>query len=169
MPLSNMRLVAFALAVSALACGADAQNRPAPAPTVAPAASAAAPAKAAGTFDSGRAWEHLRRQVAIGPRVAGSPAIAETRRYLTAQLKSAGLAVREQPFTGDTPTGKVAMINLIATLPGKRSDRIIIATHYDTKIFKQFRFVGASDGASKTIALFISAIEAHSQCPVPDE
>ena len=42
------------------------------------------------------------------------------------------------------------MVNLIATLPGRRPDRIIIATHYDTKIFRQFRFVGASDGASST-------------------
>ena len=48
----------------------------------------------------------------------------------------------------DTPAGKVPMVNLIATIPGARKDRIVIAGHYDTKRFAQFRFVGASDGGS---------------------
>ena len=30
-------------------------------------------------FDSKRAWEHLRKQVSIGPRPSGTPAIVETR------------------------------------------------------------------------------------------
>ncbi|HLJ20615.1 MAG TPA: hypothetical protein VKU84_10470, partial [Stellaceae bacterium] len=38
------------------------------------------------TFDSGRAWEHLRQMVAIGPRPAGSPEIEATRRYIKTQL-----------------------------------------------------------------------------------
>jgi glutaminyl-peptide cyclotransferase len=42
------------------------------------------------------------------------------------------------------------MVNLIATIPGRRADRIVIATHYDTKLFREFRFVGASDAASST-------------------
>ena len=45
------------------------------------------------------------------------------------------------------------MVNLIATIPGRRSDRIVLATHYDTKLFREFRFVGASDGASSTAAV----------------
>ena len=47
-------------------------------------------------FDSSRAWAHLERQVALGPRPAGSAAIAECRRYIVAQLKAAGLTAREQ-------------------------------------------------------------------------
>jgi Zn-dependent M28 family amino/carboxypeptidase len=108
---------------------------------------------AAATFDSGRAWEHLRRQVAFGPRPAGSGALADCRRYLLAELKTAGIPAREQPFTADTPKGKVAMVNIIATIPGRRADRIIIASHYDTKLYSQFRFVGASDSASSTAVL----------------
>ena len=34
----------------------------------------------AAKFDAGRAWEHLRQLVSIGPRPAGSPAIAQTRK-----------------------------------------------------------------------------------------
>jgi Zn-dependent M28 family amino/carboxypeptidase len=105
------------------------------------------------TFDSGRAFEHLRQQVAFGPRPAGSAALAQCRRYIVEQLKAAGIAAREQAFDAETPTGRVHMINLIATIPGRRADRIVLATHYDTKLFREFRFVGASDGASSTAAV----------------
>ena len=45
------------------------------------------------------------------------------------------------------------MVNIVATIPGRRADRIALATHYDTKLFREFRFVGASDGASSTAAV----------------
>jgi hypothetical protein len=105
------------------------------------------------SFDSNRAWEHLRKQVAIGPRPSGTPAIVETRRYITEQLKAAGIDSREQMFIGMTPLGEVSMANIIATIPGKRRDRIAIASHFDTKLYREFRFVGANDGASSTAAL----------------
>jgi len=104
-------------------------------------------------FDSNRAWEHLRRQVAFGPRPAGSAALAECRRYIIAELKSAGIQAQEQGFEAQTPVGRIRMVNVVATIPGARPDRIAIASHYDTKLFKQFRFVGASDGASSTAVL----------------
>jgi Zn-dependent M28 family amino/carboxypeptidase len=119
--------------------------------------SAIAPTKQAAiaptTFDSNRAWEHLRRQVSFGPRPAGSAALADCRRYLLAELKAAGLTAREQAFTADTPSGAIAMANIIATIPGRRADRIILGSHYDTMPRREFRFVGASDGASSTAAL----------------
>jgi glutaminyl-peptide cyclotransferase len=101
-------------------------------------------------FDSNRAWEHLRRQVAFGPRPSGSAAIGETRRYLVEQLKAAGIDCREQAFDASTPLGPMKMANVIGTIPGARPERIALATHFDTKLFRQFRFVGASDGASST-------------------
>jgi glutaminyl-peptide cyclotransferase len=99
-------------------------------------------------FDSNRAWEHLRQLVSIGPRPSGSPAIEQTRKYIKDQLASSGVAVTEQKWVDDTPAGKMTMVNLVATIPGARKDRIVIAGHYDTKRFPQFRFVGASDGGS---------------------
>ena len=104
-------------------------------------------------FDSARAWEHLRQQVAIGPRPAGSAALLACRRYIVAQLKTAGITSREQPFVATTPTGRLPMANVVATIPGRRPERIVLATHYDTKLFREFRFVGASDGASSTAAV----------------
>ncbi|MEO8258669.1 MAG: M28 family peptidase [Acidobacteriota bacterium] len=105
------------------------------------------------TFDSNRAWEHLRQLVAIGPRPSGSAAIEQSRTYIKTQLAAAGVTAAEQKWTDDTPAGKLAMVNLIATLPGARKDRIVIAGHYDTKRFTRFRFVGASDGGSSAAFL----------------
>jgi hypothetical protein len=104
-------------------------------------------------FDSGRAWEHLRQLVAIGPRPAGSPAIEQTRKYIKDQLAAAGVTFMEQAWDDETPLGKVRMVNLIATIAGARKDRLVIAGHYDTKLFRQFRFVGASDGGSSAAFL----------------
>src|SRR5882672_12829226 len=104
-------------------------------------------------FDAGRAWEHLRQLVAIGPRPSGSPAIEQSRKYIKDQLAAAGVPVVEQTWDEQTPIDKVRMVNLIATIPGARKDRIAITGHYDTKLFREFRFVGASDGGSSAAFL----------------
>lgn len=104
-------------------------------------------------FDSSKAWEHLRQQLNIGPRPSGSPANVKTRDYIKAQLTALGIKPVEQPFEGATPLGPVKMVNIIGTIPGKSPERIILASHFDTKLFKNMRFVGASDGASSTAAL----------------
>jgi Zn-dependent M28 family amino/carboxypeptidase len=108
---------------------------------------------AASAFDGGKAYEHLRQVVAIGPRPAGSPGAAATRAYITKQLAALGIKAEEQAFEATTPIGKVKMVNLRATLPGSGSTRIIVAGHYDTKIFRDFPFVGANDGGSSTAFL----------------
>ena len=45
------------------------------------------------------------------------------------------------------------MKNIIAVIPGEAREIIIIGAHYDTKLFKNFRFVGANDGGSGTAVL----------------
>jgi len=104
-------------------------------------------------FDSGRAWEHLRQLVAIGPRPAGSAAIEQTRKYIKNKLEAEGLAVVEQVWDDRTPIDTVHMVNLIVTIPGTHKDRLVIAGHYDTKLTREFRFVGASDGGSSAAFL----------------
>jgi glutaminyl-peptide cyclotransferase len=119
---------------------------------------AALAAQTQGTgFDSSKAWEHLRQQVTIGPRPSGSPANVKTRDYIKAQLAALGIKSVEQPFDGATPLGPVKMVNIIGTIPGKSADRIVIGSHFDTKLFRNMRFVGASDGASSTAALLEAA------------
>ncbi|HVB38942.1 MAG TPA: M28 family peptidase [Vicinamibacterales bacterium] len=110
------------------------------------------PAKAA-AFDSDRAYGDLRQIVTFGPRPAGSAALAETRTYIEGELKKAGVTFHEQPFDASTPLGKVHMVNIVATFPGTSPDRLLITGHYDTKLFRQFRFVGADDGGSSAAFL----------------
>ena len=91
--------------------------------------------------------------VAIGPRPAGSAELRQTRAYIGRQITGFGLTLQEQQFTASTPVGRVEMSNLVVRLPGQRPDRILFIGHYDTKILKGQRFVGASDGGSSAAFL----------------
>jgi Zn-dependent M28 family amino/carboxypeptidase len=108
---------------------------------------------AAPGFDSSRAWEHLRQLVALGPRPAGSPAIDQARAYIKKQLAASGVSVTEQAWEDKTPVGPIKMVNLVATIPGASKNRLIIGGHYDTKRFREIRFVGANDGGSSAAFL----------------
>jgi glutaminyl-peptide cyclotransferase len=116
-------------------------------------ATAGAAARTTGAFDSSRAFEHLRQLVAIGPRPAGSAGIQQARDYIGTQLKALGLTPQEQVFEAQTPFGVVRMANVIARIPGTRPERILLTGHFDTKLFRQFRFVGANDGGSSAAML----------------
>jgi hypothetical protein len=104
-------------------------------------------------FDGGRAFEHLRQIVAIGPRPAGSQGAELTRLYMTQQLSIMGLTAEEQPFVAQTPLGTSRMTNLRVTIPGPGPGRLVIGGHYDTKLFREFTFVGANDGGSSAAFL----------------
>jgi Zn-dependent M28 family amino/carboxypeptidase len=91
--------------------------------------------------------------VAIGPRVAGSPGGVRARQYIVDALRAAGVTVRVEPFDADTPHGRLPMANIVAVLPGRRPDVILIAGHYDTKWFRELKFVGANDGGSSAALL----------------
>lgn len=104
-------------------------------------------------FDGGRAYEHIRRLVALGPRPAGSAALAESRKYIAGELQRLGLKAEEQRFDVVTPLGPRSMVNVIARIRGARPERIILAGHYDTKFYREFTFVGANDGGSSAAFL----------------
>ncbi len=116
-------------------------------------AAAAVAAQSPAGFDGSRAYEHLRQVVAFGPRPAGSPALESTRRYIRSQLADIGIQTVEQAFDAETPIGRIRMVNLIARIPGSSADRIVFAGHYDTKLYREFRFVGANDAGSSTAFL----------------
>jgi glutaminyl-peptide cyclotransferase len=104
-------------------------------------------------FDGAAALRHVERLVAIGPRVAGSPGGVKARQYIVDSLRAAGVTVRVEPFDADTPHGRLPMANIVAVIPGRRPDVILIAGHYDTKWFREFKFVGANDGGSSAALL----------------
>jgi hypothetical protein len=104
---------------------------------------------AAVAFNGERALDHVKKQMEIGPRVSGSPELAMMRDYIVSSLKKSGLGVRQDEFTATTPLGEKKMVNLTAEIPGESKDVVMIASHYDSKFYKDMRFVGANDpGAS---------------------
>jgi glutaminyl-peptide cyclotransferase len=50
-------------------------------------------------------------------------------------------------------TKEVTGYNIVSTLKGKSDCSVLIGGHYDTKYFKDFKFVGANDGGSSTILM----------------
>jgi hypothetical protein len=112
---------------------------------------------AAPKFNGQRAFEDIGKLVAIGPRVAGTPGAQAARDYIRKELQAVGVAVEEQPFEANTPNGRVKMVNLRATFPSaggaSSKQRLVIGGHYDTKLFKEFTFVGANDAGSSAAFL----------------
>lgn len=106
-------------------------------------------------FESARAFDHVKRLVALGPHPSGSDAIKKAQEYIESELKSYGLKVTEDGFNAETPHGTVPMKNIIAELRGEKPDVVLITGHYDTKL--QSGFVGANDGGSSAAAVLETA------------
>jgi hypothetical protein len=99
-------------------------------------AASPAPRTQVNRFDGARAFAHLRAQVAIGPRPAGSAAS----RRLAERLR------RELP-NGRFQTVPGGLRNVIGTVRGRDPSRVVVVgAHYDTEDIPGF--VGANDGAS---------------------
>jgi glutaminyl-peptide cyclotransferase len=92
-------------------------------------------------FDSGRAWAELRRQVALGPRPAGSRTLRRLARRLRRKLPAGRF---------ELVPGHARLRNIVGRLPGTKP-ALAIAAHYDTKRLPGF--VGANDGAAGTAAV----------------
>lgn len=138
-----MVLVVFLLAFP-LGCHAQSNS------SVGGIAAASNEAKAA-ECDAARAYEHVKKLVAIGPRASGSESIKTAQQYLENELKGYGLKVSEDAFVGETPRGAVPMKNIIGELAGQKPGIVMITGHYDTK--RQAGFVGANDGGSSAAAV----------------
>jgi glutaminyl-peptide cyclotransferase len=117
------------------------KTNPQPAATLAPIPGAVA-------FNGERAMEHVKKQLEFGPRPPGSPELVKTRAYILEQLRSYGLKVTTDEFNASTPMGEKSMVNITAELPGESKDVIMLTSHYDSKYFKNMRFVGANDPGS---------------------
>jgi glutaminyl-peptide cyclotransferase len=89
-------------------------------------------------FDERSAWTFLKRQVALGPRPAGS----QKSRELAELLRRSIPRGRFQAVPG-------GLRNVVGTIPGRNPRRmVVLGAHYDTKDLPGF--VGANDSASGT-------------------
>ena len=87
-------------------------------------------------FDAAAAFRSVRRQVALGPRPAGSSASRDLARRIRRALPNG----RFQAVPG-------GLRNVVGRVPGRDPDRfVVVGAHYDTKDVPGF--VGANDGAS---------------------
>ena len=90
-------------------------------------------------YDSARAWKHLKYQVALGPRPAGSAQSRTLARYLRNRLPR-----------GHFEAVPGSLRNVVGRIPGSKP-AIVVGAHYDTKDLPGF--VGANDGAGGTAAV----------------
>jgi Zn-dependent M28 family amino/carboxypeptidase len=95
-----------------------------------------------------KAMEHVRAQVAFGPRPPGSAALEKCRAYITDQLRGYGYEVQVDEFEAGTPYGGKVMKNLIARKGTSSRGVVALASHYDTKLMEGIEFVGANDPGS---------------------
>ncbi|MEA4862081.1 MAG: M28 family peptidase [Victivallaceae bacterium] len=100
-------------------------------------------------FDRARAWRHADKLVGFGQRVAGSDELRMAGDYILAELASASVHGERQEFDENG----IRFCNIIATIPGRESDRIVmISCHYDLKKLDP-PMDGANDGASAAAVL----------------
>ena len=97
--------------------------------------------------------DHVRKQIDFGPRPPDSPQLVKTRDYISSQLKSYGLNVSIDEFNVTTPLGEKKMANIVGEIPGETKTLILIASHYETKYYKDMHFVGANDPATSVATL----------------
>ncbi len=105
-----------------------------------------------------KAYEHVVAMVEMGPRPAGSRALERNRVYLEEQLAAVGWETERQAFEAETPIGPIQFCNIRARFPvpnegvgtWDRRAYILVGSHFDTKLYTNFRFVGANDAGSST-------------------
>lgn len=107
-------------------------------------------------FSGANALQHVQKLVDFGPRPSGSENLEEARRYIVQQLEQYGWQAERQTFTAPTPRGALEFTNLIGRwkgAPARAGGSVILASHYDTKFYESFPFLGANDAGSSTGAL----------------
>jgi hypothetical protein len=91
--------------------------------------------RSAGVFSEPNARAHVAMLAGtIGSRAVGTDADARARAYIIDQLRLYGYEVRVQEADGRRPElGRTARVsNIIAVLPGKRSEAVGLLSHYDS-------------------------------------
>jgi len=119
---------------------------------------------------------HIDRQLALGPRVAGSAARDSCARYIARTLERYGAAVRVQPFDVKDPYGErtIRMMNVIGSFGAGEKRRLMLCSHYDSRPWADQEkdstlwttpILGAVDGATSTAILLEVARLAGSRAP----
>ena len=144
------------LIVAPLLCAACPKNQPPPRPRAGMSTSPrpiAPDTRPVAVFDAARAMHHVKKQIDFGPRPPDSPQLAKTRAYIADELKSYGLKVSIHEFVAVTPKGEKKMANVVGEIAGETKTLVLLASHYETKFYKDMHFVGANDPAASVATL----------------
>jgi glutaminyl-peptide cyclotransferase len=82
------------------------------------------------------------------PRVSGTPGNKKVQEYLINTFRDLGWYVEQDPFQENTPLGPTEFNNIIVTNDPQAHRKLVFACHFDSKYFKEFEFIGATDSAA---------------------
>ncbi len=129
------------------------------------------------SFDGGRAFQHLERQVAFGPRIPGSSGHAKTAEWLVRSLEGLAPVVEKRAcygrnaLTGEEMEGR----NIIASFRPEADDRIFFGAHWDSRTFADLdpdsaragEPVPGADDAASGVAVLLTVAEVLHRNPPP--
>ena len=115
-------------------------------------------------FSGDAAYEHLKKQVAFGPRVPGMPGHKAQLDWMIDYLRPLADTLVVQPFTHEhtKEKKKLELTNLMARFNPNADARVLLVTHWDTRPIadqdgdeakRKLPIDGANDGASGTAVM----------------
>lgn len=126
-------------------------------------------------FDKNVAYESIRHQLEMGPRVPNSTGHEECKNWIAGQLQALGFQVKISPFTARTFTSvPMNVANVTGAYKPELTKRIVLATHYDTRPIAENDkdistmmkpIAGADDGASG-VAVLLEIAKIIKQKPI---
>ena len=157
--MTRQTLLALPLGLALLGCPSNGQNAQTTSDGAAQGSTVVAP-----PFSADSAFAYLKKQVAFGPRVPGTPGHAAQLAWMTEFLRARADTVIVQHFTHThTKTGKkLALANVLARFNPAATQRILLLAHWDTRPTADMEdteekraqpIPGANDGASGVAVL----------------
>ncbi|KAJ1922392.1 hypothetical protein IWQ60_006547 [Tieghemiomyces parasiticus] len=87
-------------------------------------------------------------------RVPGTEGNRQVQRFILDKARELGWFVETDSFTQDTPIGTIDFTNIIVTKHPQAPVRLVLAAHFDSKLFDNDVFIGATDSAVPCALLF---------------
>ena len=81
------------------------------------------------------------------PRVPDTPSNRAVQAFITKHFENLGWTIERDAFEAQTPLGTKHFTNLIFTHNPRALRKLVLAAHYDSKVFDGFEFVGATDSS----------------------
>ncbi len=125
-------------------------------------------------FDEVRAFQMLKDQVALGPRVPGTAGHTRGLQFILRNVEPYADEVHKQAFAAALDGRRVVMTNVIARFNPQADKHILLAAHWDTRPTADMEVTpdkrrqpipGANDGASGVAVLLELARTFHQRAP----